>query len=477
MKILYAAAEALPYFKTGGLADVSRALPDALHRLGHDVRIVHPLYRGTPHGPLEFDRALGVPWPGGALGAEFLLDAPEAAAPALLVRQPGFFETGDPYADDPYNPLGQGIRFAFFARAVITYARAWGADVVHLNDWHTGLAPLYALIDGCDAPTVYAVHNLAYQGNYPAAILDWIGVPRHFMRAENGVEFHGLVSFKKAGLSLADQLVTVSPSYAAEIRTPAHGNGFDGLLRFRHRALHGILNGIDRDVWNPAADPHLPHRYNARTLSRKDECREALLSELGLEDGGPLLVAVSRLVHQKGLDLLLAALPALVEWGFRVAVVGSGEPAVERGLARAAAALPGRVTWVGRFDDPLAHRMYAGGDFFVMPSRYEPCGLGQMIAQRYGTPPIARATGGLIDTVEHDRTGFLFQHADPGGLLWAADAALARWRADGWDTLRRRCMRLDWSWSRSAARYLDVYRLAHGSGAHAQPLDDLPGSR
>jgi starch synthase len=468
VRILYASAEALPYFKTGGLADVSRALPDTLHALGHDVRVIHPLYRDMPvAGHVSFDTHLAVPWPGGPIGADFLLDVPPSGAPGILVQHQGFFEMDPPYADSRFDPLAQGTRFAFFARAVLTYARAWNAEVVHLNDWHTGLAPIYALLDGCSAPTVFAVHNLAYQGNYPPALLGRVGVPGEFMRTENGVEFHGAVSFMKTGLSFADQLVTVSPTYAQEIRTPEQGTGFDGLLRFRRRQLHGILNGIDRTVWNPATDPFLPRSFSARSLSGKDACRSALLQELGLSDGGPLFTVVSRLVHQKGLDVLVEALPRLLERGARVAVLGSGEAHVEDGLRHFAYHAPDRVAWRGGFDDPLAHRLYAGGDFYLMPSRYEPCGLGQMIAQRYGTLPVARATGGLLDTIDHGRTGFLFRWPDADHLVHAVDEAMSRWRSPEWNTLRRGCMALDWSWDRSARHYLGVYHLARGS----EPLD------
>jgi starch synthase len=469
LKVLYAAAEALPYFKTGGLADVSRALPDALGRRGHDVRIIHPYYRGMPLGTQrQPELVLPVPWDGGVAAAEILLDAGDGtSAPAALVRQPALFEVDRPYDERAADRFAQGVRFAYFSRAVVAYAQAWGADVVHLNDWHTGLAPVYALLDAVDVPTIFAIHNLAYQGNYAAAILPHIGVPGDFFRTENGIEFFGNVSFMKGGIALADRLVTVSPTYAHQIRTPAHGAGFDGLLRFRHRLLHGILNGIDRDVWNPARDPFLPEPYHVRAIEGKDACRSALLADLGLDDGGPLIVAISRLVHQKGIDVLLRALPALVTLGARVVVLGDGDPVIEHGLASAAARFHGRVAAMASFDDPLAHRLYAAGDFLVMPSRYEPCGLGQMIAQRYGTPPIATRTGGLADTIADDRTGFLFDESEPDELIGAARRAIAQWRGDGWRTLQRRCMRLEWSWERAAEAYERVYALAAGSAANA----------
>jgi starch synthase len=467
LKILYAAAEALPYFKTGGLADVSRALPDALLARGHDVRLLHPYYRAMPlAGRLTSEMLLSVPWRDGTARTEILLDAPGGAtAPAALVRQPALFEATAPYADAPGDPFGQAVRFAFFSRAVVAYARAWGADVVHVNDWHTGLVPLFALVDALDAPTVFAIHNLAYQGNFAPALLPALGVPLDMFRTENGVEFFGSASFMKAGITFADRLVTVSPTYARQIQTPAHGAGFDGLLRFRRRLLNGILNGIDRDAWNPARDAFLPAPYHARSLAGKEECRRAVFAEFGLLDDGPLFVAISRLVHQKGIDVLLHALPELVSLGASVVVLGDGDPAVERGLAAAARRFDGRIAVAAAFDEPLAHRLYAGADFLVMPSRYEPCGLGQMIAQRYGTPPLATRTGGLADTIEDGRTGFLFDEPQPAALVEAARRATAVWRSDAWPTLQRRCMRLDRSWQRAAEAYERVYDLASGSVA------------
>jgi starch synthase len=465
LKILFATAEALPYYKSGGLADVSRALPDALAQRGHDVRILHPYYRGVnlPRD-LPVEGTLAVRWRHGTSHAELVIDEPgDGRATATLLRQPALFEEHAPYSDRPADPLAQGIRFAYFSRAVVAYARAWGAEVVHINDWHTGLVPLYALLDNLDAPTVFAIHNLAYQGNFAPAILPEIDVPAAYLRTENGVEFHGRVSFLKAGISLADRLVTVSPTYAREIQTPAFGGGLDGLLRFRRRLLHGILNGIDREVWNPARDPFLPRTYHVRALGGKDVCRAAVLEATGLEDGGPLLVAISRLVHQKGIDILLHAVPALIEMGARVIVLGDGDAVMERALDEVRRRFPRRLAAIAAFDDPLAHRLYAGGDFFVMPSRYEPCGLGQMIAQRYGAPPIATSTGGLADTIDDGRTGFLMENADVHSLMEAARRAIGEWRGSAWTTLRRRCMRLDWSWARSAEAYEHVYQMAMGA--------------
>jgi starch synthase len=464
MKILFASAEVSPYFKTGGLGDVSRALPDQLLADGHDVQIITPLYSPATSERFELSPGdeSGVPWPGVTVPVRFHEHHLDHAAPTILIEQPFFFEDGEPYAASFVDPLATGRRFAFFARAIVHYARAWEPDVIHLNDWPTGMVPVYALLDGLDCPTVFAIHNLAYQGNFSPALLYQAGIPGDLFRIENGIEFHGSASFMKAGLALSDRIVTVSPTYAQEIQTVEFGAGFDGLLRFRHRVLHGILNGLDLAVWQPALDRSIPASYSAVNLKPKSENRAALFEHAHLEDGGPLYVMISRLVHQKGVDIVLDAIPEIVANDGRVAILGNGDLQYERAFERAAKLHPRRVAAFLSFDEQLARLMYAGGDFFLMPSRYEPCGLGQMIAQRYGTPPIVRRTGGLVDTVEDGKTGFSFAEATPAALAAAARRAARTWHARGWVSLLRRCMRLDWSWTRSAAQYEQVYGYAIG---------------
>lgn len=465
MKVLLAAAEAIPYYKTGGLGDVARSLPDALHALGHEVRIIVPAYAHLRARitTLPLDRTLRIAWPGGGRDVRFHLHDPANVAPAVLVHAPEFFEQFGPYEMPFYDPLGPGRRFAFFSRAVAAYAADWGADVMHANDWQTGFVPVYELLDGINIPTVFGIHNLAYQGNFDRALLPSVGVPPELYRTENGVEFHDQVSFMKAGISLADRVVTVSPTYAREIQTPEFGAGLDGLLRFRRRALTGILNGINTRVWNPAQDDALIASYGITTLARKDECRSALLEEVHLDEGGPVLAMVTRLAHQKGVDIVVNALDALMAQDVRLVVLGDGDSMTESALAAVERKHERRVAAIFRFDDALAHRIYAGADFFLMPSRYEPCGLGQMIAQRYGTPPIARATGGLVDTVEDGKTGFLFDDPDAPSLVAAVVRARKVWRARGWDALRQRCMRLDRSWDASARSYVNLYNVAIGA--------------
>ncbi|MBI4408211.1 MAG: glycogen synthase [Gemmatimonadetes bacterium] len=461
MRILFATSEAVPYWKTGGLADVARALPDALAARGHEVRIAHPLYRPVRALglPLEPAGTAKLPWPRGAVRVRYFLHRPRAGAPGLLIDEPAHFDTEQPYLPAGEDALAHGRRFALFCRAVAEHARAWSADVVHLNDWPTGLVPVYGTLDGPAVPTVFAIHNLAYQGNFPRKILRQIGVPRSFFRID-GLEFWGKASFLKAGLALSDHLVTVSPTYAREIQTEEYGAGMDGLLRHRRALLHGILNGLDTHAWDPSADRAIVAPYDADRVARKDRNRDELVHELGLDGAAPVVVMITRLAHQKGIDLLLDAVPGLIRRGVRLAVLGDGDARYEEALSRLVAAQPRCFAAFFRFDDALARRLYAGGDFFLMPSLYEPCGLGQMIAQRYGTPPIVRHTGGLVDTVQDGITGFAFRKPTARALLRAVDRARLAWRQRGWDELRRRCMRLDWSWTRSAAEYERVYHAA-----------------
>src|SRR5688500_17888929 len=268
MKILLAASEALPFFKSGGLADVARSLPDALLERGHDVHIIHPLYPSVLYRglPLVEHERLAVPWVGGHIEVRSFLHKPNKGAPAILLQHHAFAVNGSPYEDA--DPLAPARRFALFSRAVLTYARAWGADVIHLNDWQTGLVPIYGVIDGISIPTIFAIHNLAYQGIYARRLLDEIGVPQDFFRME-GLEFHGNVSLIKGGLGFANRIVTVSPTYAEEIQRPDYGAGLDGLLRYRRETLRGILNGIDNNTWNPAIDTALYRTYSPDDLSGK----------------------------------------------------------------------------------------------------------------------------------------------------------------------------------------------------------------
>jgi len=380
-----------------------------------------------------------------------------------------------PYADAELRPYPDDAEaFDAFARATALVAGdrlglGWRPDLIHCNEWHTGLVPVRLLLDHIPTPTVFTIHNLAYRGLFPAAAWPRLGLPDWLFNPE-GLEFHGQVCFMKGGLNFASRLTAVSPNYAAEILTPEGGEGLDGVLRRRAPVLDGVLNGIDEARWDPVRDPALPRSYSARHPEGKRAAREALAIASGLApvpESALLLAFVGRLVPQKGVDLIIAALPSLLAEGRRLVVLGEGEPALADALRAAAAAHPGRVALALRHDDDLARRVYAGADALLMPSRSEPCGLAQLYALRYGTLPIARAVGGLRDTVRDEAfggdppDGFLFEPATAAALA-AAVARTARVHADP-PRWRRRvvaALRRDLGWSKPAAAYAAVYRAA-----------------
>jgi len=471
VRIVHVASECVPYSKTGGLADVVGSLPAALAARGHRVVTVTPLHRpdlaaplpGEPAGQLEVGGfRFGVRREVRRSVVHLLLDCPR------LFARPAPY--GTPDGDYPDNP----VRFAALCRGAIAAAARElpGTDVIHCHDWQAALVPVLLGRDPAlgstlaGTPTVLTIHNLAYQGDFPPWAAAAAAIPPELVTPE-GVEFWGRVNFLKGGILAADRLVTVSPTYAREILTPEAGCGLHEVLAARADHLTGILNGLDTGYWNPTTDPHLPRRYSARSVTAgKRAAAAALAAELGLDaDGSPLLGMVSRLVAQKGADLVAAALDGLVDAGFRIAVLGSGDPDMERELAAAAARHPGRAALRTGFHEPLAHRIYAAADGYLMPSRFEPCGLAQMIAMRYGALPVVRPTGGLADTVRD-----LERDPDTGTGLWIADptpaAVVAACRralqvlADPARllALRRRIMTLDWSWERPAAAYEALYR-------------------
>jgi starch synthase len=442
MRILFVTPEYAPFAKAGGLGDVSAALPAALRRLGLDVRVLLPGYPGVPQGR-ELTRFEELGFQCRILESEGLL---VLDCPALYARE------GTPYQDPGGRDWADNpLRFALLSKAA---ARLPGYDLVHCNDWPAALAPLLT-----EAPTLLTVHNLAFQGNFERSWLARLGLPEALFSVEK-LEFHGRISFLKGGLVHAGAVTTVSPTYAREIQSEEFGCGMDGLIRQRSGALTGVLNGIDTEVWDPARDPYLAQRYDAWSLEEKEPNKHALRRRLGLDTGSdPLVGFVGRLTHQKGVDLLagvLAELPA------QFVILGTGERALEGALKAEAARHPGRVAVSIGFDEELAHLIEAGADVFVMPSRFEPCGLNQMYSQRYGTPPVARATGGLADTIVDGETGFLFERAESAALAAALKRALAAWHAPRrWREIQRAGMRRDFSWSAAARRYADLYaRLA-----------------
>lgn len=457
MKVLHVTGEVAPYSKTGGLGDVLGELPPAQRALGIEARVVTPLYGFIDRSRLRRGRTLPEVHLGGrTLGGRLWHDDDRHIAfvdlPGLLDRPHNYGGPGGEYADNP-------LRFGAFCK--VAAGMAGEADVFHLHDWQAGLAAMYL---GGRRPVVLTVHNLAYQGLCGFEWADRLGVPRA-LRTYEGVEYYGRVSLLKAGLVLADRLTTVSPTYAAEIQKEPGGMGLAGLFRHRRRGLDGIINGIDTDDWNPASDPALPEAFSADDLGGRAACTAALRAELKLGEG-PIFGVISRAAGQKGLDLLVSAAPRAIASGARFAVLASGEPSIMQGLDEVAAQHPGAFAVVDRFDLDLARRIYGGADFITVPSRYEPCGLTQLIGMRYGAIPVVRRTGGLADTVVDGETGLCFDEASAEALGHAIDRALAM-HDDARAAMRARCMAQDWSWAGPAAAYRDIYR--RFGGLEARP--------
>ena len=452
MRVLFVTPEYAPLVKVGGLGDVSAALPAALRAIGHQVDILLPGY-GALLAKVE---ATEDEQRFAQLGFEARL---RRAGELILVDCPPLFQReGTPYQDPggqdwPDNPL----RFGLLSRIAAELGARY--DVIHCNDWPAALTPAFAHAE----KTLVTIHNLAFQGNYEPSWLSRLGLSDAMFTIER-LEFHGHISFLKAGLVYAAALNTVSPTYAREIQSAEHGCGFDGLLRARADALSGILNGIDPEVWDPSRDPYLAARYDIENLHAKAKNKQELQRRLNLEVNAdvPVLGFVGRLTHQKGADLVAAAATELLGLPAQIAVLGRGERGIEGALAAVAARYPGRVAVAVEFDEPLAHLIEAGSDVFLMPSRYEPCGLNQMYSQRYGTPPVARATGGLVDTVADGESGFLFERAEASALAAAVRRALAVWREPArWREMQRAGMQRDFSWRAAARQYADLYsRLA-----------------
>ncbi|HWR76754.1 MAG TPA: glycogen synthase GlgA [Thiobacillus sp.] len=485
MKILFVASEAYPLVKTGGLGDVLYSLPHALHARGADIRLVLPGYRALLR-QLEQVRILG--WLD-VRGAEGMVSAriletrhSDFAFPLWVVDCPSLFDReGNPYV----NASGQdwpdnAERFAVFARVAALLAQdfldlGWQPEVVHANDWQTGLVAAFLSDQPLRPKTVFTIHNLAYGGYFSHSDFLRLQLPSHWWSSE-GAEFHGGFSMLKAGIVYADAVTTVSPTYAAEICTPAFGYGLDGLLLSMQYKLHGILNGIDTTIWNPSTDVHLPAHYSmSRILPGKRRNKQALLERFlpHADDAAmqaPLLGLVTRLVEQKGIDWVLAAmLVLLAETDVCFVLLGSGQVVYEQKLARLAKQHPQRVFVEIGYDEPLAHLIEAGADMFLMPSRFEPCGLNQMYSLRYGTPPVVFKTGGLADTVidtneatlaDASATGFVFDTPDVAAFVDAIRRALDLYRQPAqWRRLQQTGMRQSFDWSDSAGHYLALYSL------------------
>jgi starch synthase len=475
-KILFVTSEAYPLIKTGGLADVSGSLPIALDALGQDVRIVMPAYADVlaSLGNLPSKR---INQAGGAVEV-FETKLPGTSIPIWLVSHKGVFDrSGNPYlAENGKSWPDNAERFALLCRVAVEIAMnrlgfSWKPEIVHCNDWQTGLIPALLEDEGVRPATVYTIHNLAYQGLFPRELFHKLGLPQRFW-TPNALEFYDQLCFIKGGLVYADRINTVSPNYAVEIQGKEFGCGMEGLLKERKDRLSGIINGIDEEAWNPSADPLIPNPFALGDMVGKGENKAALQRRLNLSvDSEVAVIAmVGRTVQQKGIDLVIEALPKLMELPLQLAILGSGEKKYEQTLKHWNTLYPDRIALKLGYDEALAHLIEAGSDLFLMPSRFEPCGLNQMYSQRYGTVPIVRCVGGLADTVEDANpanleqgtaSGVVFHEASAAALLQAITRALDLYQdKPQWKKIQKTGMKKDFSWKKSGRKYLDLYDLA-----------------
>ncbi|OWK40363.1 glycogen synthase GlgA [Fimbriiglobus ruber] len=494
LNIVVAASEVVGFAKTGGLADVAGALPQALAARGHRVTVIMPYYRTVRTGknpPARTDHVIAVPVGSRKLACRLYGGTlPGSTVPVLFVDAPEYFDRDEP-------ALGRGLyqqtmsggyksdypdnaeRYTFFCRAVVEAVAALGAapDVIHANDWQTGLVPAFVKELLRSRPgfatvrTVFTIHNIAYQGMFGPDVMRLTGLPG-WLFTPPLLEYHGHLNFMKAGIVFADAVNTVSPTYSREIQTAEFGCGLEGLLRANQHKLSGIVNGVDYALWNPATDALLPVRYDAETVfEQKPKCKAELQRRLGLpvDASRPVLGMVARLVIQKGVDLVLSASPGFLDLGCQIVFLGEGDPEYHNELQQFKARYPQQVGLYLGFDESLAHLVEAGSDLFLMPSRYEPCGLNQLYSLKYGTPPVVHMTGGLADTVVNATqesidagtgTGFGFgeytAHALYETVKWALH--LSRDRPAAFGEVVTTAMRQDWSWARSAADYEGLYR-------------------
>ena len=476
LSILFATSEMAPWVKTGGLGDVAAALPAALYRAHHDIRVLIPAYPAMLAAFPQANLLAELPPLAPSLPPARLLAAEADGLPLILLDCPPLFaRPGNPYLDAlGHDWTDNGIRFGLLSRVAALLGQAasplgWQPDVVHVNDWQTALAPAWLHYEG-GAASVVTMHNIAFQGNFAPGYLSALGLPEHAWHM-HGVEYHGQLSFLKAGLQLATLISTVSPTYAREIQHEQFGYGLAPLLRHRAGSLRGILNGVDTTVWNPASDPALAAPYAANRLAAKRENKRALQQEMGLDvvADRPLFGVISRLTHQKGLDLVLTLGEGITHLPAQLVLLGSGDKKMEAGFSELAHRFPGQIAVKLGFDEALAHRIEAGADSFLMPSRFEPCGLNQMYSLRYGTPPVVYKTGGLADTVvdtneatlaDASATGFVFESPTATAFLDAVHRALAHYRQPAaWRRLQQAGMNQSFDWHESAGHYLSLYSI------------------
>ena len=473
MKILFVASEAAPYVKTGGLGDVIGALPRALARRGHDILVVIPRYGaidGAQFGLRDTGRRIEVQFPSLNAGAHVHVHVPAERLRYLFLQNP-YFDRKELYGEGGKDYRDNHKRFALLCAGALEAAKQQNfiPDAVHAHDWQAALVPLILKRGWASRPPpfrarcVFTIHNVAYQGIFPREAMGELGLPGDLFNPD-ALEFYGNLNLMKAGLVFAEKLTTVSPTYAKEIvESPDTGAGLEGLLRHRRADLSGIMNGVDYERWSPETDSWIPSRYTAQDLAGKAACKAALQEELGLdaEPDTMLCAAIGRLAHQKGYDILAQAVPGLMQRKLQFALLGTGDNALEEEFAALAEKFPGRVSAQLRFDDKLAHRIEAGADVFLMPSRFEPCGLNQLYSLRYGTLPLVHAVGGLNDSISEGAQGwgFRFDEMSSTAALAAVDRALQLWRDKGaWRAAIQRAMGRNHSWDRSAEQYETLYK-------------------
>ena len=475
--LLFVTPECTPFAQAGGLGDVSSALPKALARQGLQPHVVMPLYASVDRTGLELlPHRLRVPVGSQLREVSVWRGSLAPDVPLYFLDDPEYFDRQGIYGPNGTSFPDNLQRFVLLSRAALDVADAVGIepDVLHANDWPTALSVLYAQEHPRPLPTVLTLHNVGYQGQFPLDLFPFTGLGRQ-AREPDYLEHYGSLNLLKGGVLHASMLTTVSPTYALEIQQQPFGCGLDGMLRSRADDLVGVLNGIDEEVWNPATDPHLPSRFDAEDLAGKAACKAALQREAGLPERPevPLFGLVTRLTYQKGLDVLARALGRILSLDVQMVLLGTGDSEAERFFQMAASSRPDRFhAWID-FDSVLAHRIEAGCDFFVMPSRYEPCGLNQLYSLRYGTLPIVRATGGLQDSVaNYDEatgagTGFKFNDLTPQSMFDVIGWAVSTWydRPEHVAQMRHRAMKQDFSWSTAAKRYIEVYEHAMDRGA------------
>jgi starch synthase len=483
MNVLFLSSEVAPYAKTGGLADVAGSLPGALKRLGINASVGLPLYRSVKEGSFQRQMVFKgpeVPLAGQKLVGNVHATETEDGVPVYFFEREDLFDRPNLYRTAEGDYYDNLERFSFFSRAALLFARSAGIgfDVIHCHDWQTGLVPAYLSTVFRTDPffsstaTLFTIHNIGYQGLFPREKLTVCGLPPETYHPE-GVEYWGAISLLKAGIIYSDAVTTVSPTYSREIQTSEFGLGMEGILRNKSAALHGILNGADYSVWNPATDSYIVSNYDSDHLSEKIVNKATLLKETGLDSAfleRPVLGITTRLSHQKGCDLLIPILDALARMKVGLVILGEGEERYETGLREAAERYRGTFSVTIGFDEALAHRIMAGVDLFLLPSLYEPCGLTQMYALKYGTVPVVRATGGLEDTIEDfdpqtkTGNGFKFGPYDAKALLFSIQRAVDLWTdKETWEILIKNGMAADFSWDRSAERYLDLYQSLVGA--------------